>query len=494
MEWSLHSAVGLDPQRRGQAEQLLAEAMLDPERNLRHRTEIAWAALKLSEQGSSNQRACAEVIGQGWAAEEDSKLRDTWRAALLARVGELAPADAARLLNQVLAQEKDATVRYHLATLLAMTWGLDPNERARVCAEAARVLNQALAQEKDENARQWLAEGLVTVAGGMEPNLAARLLNEALAKENEANVRRQLAVSLAYLAERWEPNEAARVCAEAVGALNQALAQEKDENARRQLVLGLVAVAGRLEPNEAARSLNQALDQAKVGYVGDDLAQELVAVAGRLEPKAAAQLLNRALRLPRVGNDVHSHKRLAQGLAAVARRLEPSDAARASADTARALNWELGCLLPDPELDPFPIGPWPGELEAAQVLATAQAVAAVAGCLEPKEAARVCSEAAGVLNRALAQEMTGTAYWSLAVGLAEVAGRLEPKEAARVCAEAARVLNQRLHQANDAHELAKGLVAVAGRLDPKEAARIYAEAAGVLNQAANPGATCPSSE
>ncbi len=84
-EWFVHAAVGLDPQRRAAAEQLLAEGMRDPDKSLRHRTEIAWVALELSERGSPIQRASAEVIRQGWAAEENPNLRDTWRELLLAR-------------------------------------------------------------------------------------------------------------------------------------------------------------------------------------------------------------------------------------------------------------------------------------------------------------------------------------------------------------------------------------------------------------------------
>ena len=63
----------------------------------------------------------------------------------------------------------------------------------------------------------------------------------------------------------------------------------------------------------------------------------------------------------------------------------------------------------------------------------AEGLAAVAGRLEPAEAARVCAKAARLLNQALAQEKDVSARRQLAEGLAAVAGRLEPAEAARVC-------------------------------------------------------------
>ncbi|HKI34441.1 MAG TPA: serine/threonine-protein kinase [Gemmataceae bacterium] len=251
--WFVHGAVGLDPQRRERAERLLAEAIGDRDKSLRLRVEIAWVALELSERGSPIRRTSAEVISQGWAAEEDPKLRDTWREVLLARAEEeFAPADAARLLNQALAQEKDAVARVRLA------------------------------------------EGLAAVAGGLEPAEAARLLKQALAQEKDGTARWQLAAGLAAVAGRLEPAEAARVCAEAARLLNQALAQEKD--ARYQLAAGLAAVAGRLEPAEAARLLNQALAQEKDGNARGQLAEGLAAVAGRLEPAEAARICMEAAR------------------------------------------------------------------------------------------------------------------------------------------------------------------------------------------------------
>jgi hypothetical protein len=84
-EWFVHAAVGLDPQRRARAEQLLTEGLRDPARSLRERTEIGWAALELSDWDSPTHRESAEVISQGWAAEDNPKLRGAWRKELLAR-------------------------------------------------------------------------------------------------------------------------------------------------------------------------------------------------------------------------------------------------------------------------------------------------------------------------------------------------------------------------------------------------------------------------
>jgi hypothetical protein len=462
--WFVHAAVGLDVPRRARAEQLLAEGLSDAARSLRHRTEIAWATLELSERGSPLQRAKVEVISQGWAAEENAQLRDRWRQLLLARADELPPTDAARLLTQALAQEKDAGIRQQLAAGLAAVAGrLEPAEAARVCAEAARVLSQALAREKKPYGLGQLALGLAAVAGRLEPAdaaEAARLLSQALAQEQNASAREELAAGLAAVAGRLEPAEAARV-------LNQALAQEQDGSARGALADGLAAVAGRLEPAEAARVLSQALAQEERAHARWRLAEGLAVVAGRLEPDEAARVCAEAARLLSQAlaqeKDANARSSFGQGLAAVAGRLEPAEAAR-------LLNQALA-----------------QEMDAGTRQQLAEGLAAVAGRLEPAEAARVCAEAARLLSQALAQEKDATARPSwLAQGLAAVAGRLEPAEAARVCAEAARLLNQALAQEKDAgirQQLAGGLAAVAAHMEPAEAARACADAARMLLQA-----------
>jgi Protein kinase domain len=499
-EWFVHAAVGLDPQLRTRVEELLAMGMRDEARSSRHRMEIAWATLEVSERGSPIQRECAHVISEGWAAEKNSEVLETGRDILLARAerfapgdaarllnqafdqeknglgareifvqnlvavaGRLEPAEAARLLNRALGQEKNAILQRILGTgLAAVAERLQPADAARACADAVRLLNQALAQEKHGNARAGLAEGLAAVAGRLEPAQAARLLNGLLAQEKNAYTRLWLAQGMVAVAGRLEPGETARACAEAARLLNGALAQEKNANARQQLAKGLAALAdGWLEPADGIRLLNQALAQS-----GDDtisredeqisvhgeLARGLTAVAGKVEPVEAARLLNGALAQAK---NSYTRLRLAQGLAAVAERLQPADAARACADAVRLLNQALA-----QEKDFY----------ARRHLA--QGLAAVAERLQPADAARACADAVRLLNQALAQEKDVYRRQHLAQGLAAVAGRLEP-------AEAARLLNEALAREKDAdtrRHLATGLAAVAGRLEPADAARLLNQA------------------
>jgi tRNA A-37 threonylcarbamoyl transferase component Bud32 len=503
MEWVVHSAVGLDPQLREEAERLLVESMQDPNRSLRHRAAIAWGVLELSETGSASQRASVEVIGQGWASERDRELLGIWHESLLRRTeglvagdavrlltqafqsqkdyavlefpgfvspraqlaeglasaaGRLEPAEASRILSQALEKETDAEVRSHLAEGLASVAGrLEPAEAARVCGAAARILTQALEKEMKRNYRdsRGLAEGLASVAGRLEPAETARILTQALQKQENPDARQRLAKGLASVAGRLGPAEAARMCGPAARVLMQALDKEKGPYARGSLAVGLAAVGGCLEPAEAARVcagaariLTQALEKETDYQARYDLARGLVSVAGRLESAEAARILTKALGTE-TDPEIRSH--LAEGLASVAGRLEPAEAAR--------------ILTQALEKEEKPLA----------LSHLAEGLASVAGRLEPAEAAHVCGAAARILTQALEKETKTDYRDSLAEGLASVAGRLEPAEAARICAEAARVLMQALDKEKDSQgrrSLAKGLAAVRGCLEPAEAARV----------------------
>ena len=119
-------------------------------------------------------------------------------------------------------------------------------------AEAARLLSQALAQEKDPSRRK-LAPGLVALAGRLEPAEAVRLLKgvKALAQEKDGSARGQLAVGLAAVAGRLS-RRGARVCAEAARCSTRRWPRRRIP-ARGSWPLDLAAVAGRLEPAEGAR-------------------------------------------------------------------------------------------------------------------------------------------------------------------------------------------------------------------------------------------------
>jgi hypothetical protein len=508
-EWCVHGLVGLDPERRAQMERQLAEAVQDPARSLRHRTEIAWATLALSERGSPNERASVEIICQGWAAEEDPNRRASWREVLLARTHDFAPAVAARLLSEVLVREKEDNTRALLAGELgSLTGQLETAETNPLSAGAARVLYRALIEEQDEGFRGQLVACLQTVAGGLEANEAARLMSQELAEAKFNDLRREFTEGLVAACKRQKPEEAARI-------LTGALAREEDRGLRVELAEGLASVAGRLELAEAARVgaeatrvLRQALAQEEDASVRGQLAERLASLAGRLEPADAARARGEAVRALRSAlaqeKDTRVRGQLAERLASVAGRLEPAEAARVCSEAARVLNQTLA-----QEKDPKVRGPLlsalirlTGRLEPDEVgrLLTSLALQeqpyarhalaemlqrGVAGRLEPGEAGRVCPDVARALNQALAQEKSDAARRKLAAGLTVWAERLAPAEAARVRAEGAQVLAQALAREKDAaarQGLAASLASLAERMAPAEATRVCRDAAFVLRQ------------
>jgi tRNA A-37 threonylcarbamoyl transferase component Bud32 len=475
-EWFVHAAVGLDPRRREQAQRFLAEALRDADRPLPVRVESAWIALDLSEPGSPIRKASADVIGEGLAAEKDDKTRDAWRGLLLARADDFAAPDAARLLTEMLAREKDVNARQQLAQSLAKVVApLGPAEAARACAEAARLLDQSLAQP---NATMMgpapLAMGLVALAERLEPAEAAGLLGRALAREKRPAIRQTLAVGLAAVAGRLQPAEAHRVCVEAARLLAQAMAQEGDNNAD-----GLAALAGHLRPGdlgrafaEPARSLEQALAREKDNQARVLLARRLATVAAWLTAPEAVRLLGEALAREK---DPNARAELANGLAAVAGRLGPVEAGAAARSLAEALAREKG---------------------AGARRSLAEGLAAIAGRLEAAEARRLCAGPAQTLAQALAQMKdepearpnidpifgnvaARTVRGELAYGLVALVERIEPAEARRLCAEAAPALAHAVAEEKDANvrqALGESLSAVAGRLESAEAVRLLSEA------------------
>ncbi len=493
-KWAVHALVGLDARRREKVEGLLGEALRDPDRSLRHRTEIAFAALELSERGSPLHRASAEAIGPGWAAEGKRSLRDAWLALMVTKADDFEPAEAVRLHQRALYPPYDErrsqapalpgiTHEQLIAGLVATAARLEPSE-------TTRVLNEALQREHDQGIRRHLTEGLVTAAARLEPATEARLLHQALAAETKllearpekaSPARRLLVVSRARAAGRQSPADEAR-------ALKQALTEEEEASCRAELAEGLAAAASRVEPAEAVRLCGQAADLFDQALAGEKrphersaLVRGLAAVAGRMEPREAARLLARALAreidrgrpvsFPEGAAEVlDARLSLARGLAEAAGRLPPAEAARMCAEPARLLDRALAGEHPW-----SPFGVW-----------SAEGLVAVVQRLEPTDAARL-------LSAALAREKSCFAPGSLALGLAAVAKRLEPAEAARLSAgavqpligswEQERCIRSPLLQGvapSSALHAAAGLVAVARWLPPAEAARAYGEAARSL--------------
>jgi hypothetical protein len=172
------------------------------------------------------------------------------------------------------------------------------------------------------------------------------------------------------------------------------------------------------------------------------LAEALATVAQRMEPSAGAEVLARAIEKETASGTMVE---LARGLAAVAGRLELREAARVARQATRVLRQAL-------------------EKEAGSngKATLAEAVADLLGRMESEEASQAAESVARVLTEALTTERNGDWRMALVRALLGVARRMEPNAGAQVLAQ---LLEKEMFP--PAHRgLAQGLVAVAGHLDP----------------------------
>jgi tRNA A-37 threonylcarbamoyl transferase component Bud32 len=476
-EPALIAAVGLNPERRRRAEQLLMNQLQAPGLRQQQQLDLAYLTASLGELEPATIQHLADVfLGEvllkatRWNRGETAKFTTVAKA--------LRPPDGARLLEQALEKDPDALAAGQLAIALAdVAARLEPAEGAQVLARALGRMNP--------NARSELTQGLVDVAARLELAEAAHVLGGALEKETDWFARGELAAGLAAVAVRLEPAEAAHLLTQAVRELEQALEVATDRGVLNQFAGKLVDVAVRLEPAEeaqvlgrAARVLGQALERTTDAYARGLLAEDLAGVAARLESAAGDRVLRTAFRfleqaLEEESSD-HRRKELVTSLARVAARLEPAEAARMlreALERETRANSQLALRK---------------ERHVNSLLALAKCQAAVSPWLGPAEGARVLGETARVLEQTLEQETNAGHRVMLAVGLAEVAARLEPADAADVMGQAAKFLGRALVKERGGEgriSLALGLAAVALPLGPDQAAALLGQATQILRQA-----------
>ncbi|HEX4608927.1 MAG TPA: hypothetical protein VH092_12040, partial [Urbifossiella sp.] len=355
-------------------------------------------------------------------------------------------------------------------SLAAVAPRLEPAQSAGVAAALTKCMTP------DHQARQELAQALAAVAGRMRPGEAAAALTRSIAGTNDAFVRKHLTRGLVAVAGRLEPGDAAA----ATATLTTALAQpNQNPFAAQELMPAFVAVAARLEPRAAAETI-PALVRATSRHTDPPTLMEfeagLTALVTRLEPDEAGRLgAEIVARLTRARTENRNDLRyLALWVLAVAGRLEAGPAAEAAATLAQGLTWFVD--------------------DAAAVRLLARAFSAAAGRMAPADAARVCSEAAPGLNRAVGNPKTNhpVVVPYQAEGLAAVAAHLEPAEAARVCGEAAAVLGKAVAGTTDPDALqyrVRGLVAVTARAQSKVASEAAATLMLVMARSISPQPT-----
>ncbi len=127
-----------------------------------------------------------------------------------------------------------------------------------MAGQAATVFSRALEKETDYSPRNELAQGLVAVAGRMEPAEAARVLTGALEKETNRWVRNELAQGIRIVVGRLSTEEAATVMRPALQTMLQAADTQTDEMERFELakvVASLLSASDERDASQVAAKL-----------------------------------------------------------------------------------------------------------------------------------------------------------------------------------------------------------------------------------------------
>jgi hypothetical protein len=376
----------------------------------------------------------------------------------------LEPAEAVR--SWVFASERKNRRLWRMdfdsQTLDTLLGRLPPAEAGRVCGEVVRPLAATMVKETDIERRRFLALLLTTVAKRLNPAEAgelcgnvARSLAMALEKETGAAARRSLALDLTITASRMDPREAAEVCGQAARLLTAAFEREKDVEARGSLAYGLASLSVRLNQDDAVSAvrLAAAAMQDRWAWGMDDNRYSFYELLNTtMDPADSIRVAQVLVAAIRQETDADARWWLGAGLALVAGRMEPTQAMQ----TCGPVVPELVSTLIRRKYNRFFDGNYNGYL-------TPGAGAALRG-VDEIQAGRAAEVILSALNRGAEGDMP----FALARGLAAVAGRMEP-------AQAARMLGPVIETEKDAAvrpELTKGLCSIARRMGPVQAARM----------------------
>jgi hypothetical protein len=374
--------------------------------------------------------------------------------------GEAAKA-AAVLVEEMIKVKKLRRESYLLtSSLAALAPRLESRDVAKISAVLAKELSKA-AKAKDHDELALLLVGLNALAPHMAPKEAARLYSPA-AYSHLVSGSSQLIRGLSAAAIRMNDQDASIT-------LLQAMEKATHPSELEGFAEALSVVAARMEPKEAARVCSRAAAMLTKAWENEHKrapwlpAKGIAAVAPYLEDKEARQLYSQA-----IASVLQADEAFAGHLRALAAHMDPEQAAQAAAILNRALARLWGSMIRREMRahgDSTSLVLRVGELEDL-----AEPLSAVAGRLEPKEAARACAQAGEILIEALAK----TYHFHgprLGMVLSRVAARLEPEEAARVCSRAAAIITE------PSWVFCHALPALAARMEPREAARVCSQAA-----------------
>jgi tRNA A-37 threonylcarbamoyl transferase component Bud32 len=240
-------------------------------------------------------------------------------------------------------------------------------------------------------------------------------------------------------------------------------AEESTEEQQRDLAL-ILASAGIDDPELVSltvRTLTQALSKTRDAHLLILLVEGLEALGARMESREAHEAVVALTGAQRQTTNTNAVQILGRGLSAMAMRLERLEVREVAATLTRELGQTRNSYLARRNL--------------------AEALAVVAGRLEPGEARQVYAEAAATLTQALREATHPVAVGNLAEGLTAVATRLDSREAQEAATALIRALGQPVNWMA-ARSLAEYLALVAGKLESDGSREVAVALTRILDQ------------
>jgi tRNA A-37 threonylcarbamoyl transferase component Bud32 len=412
--FAIHAAVGLDEDRRNRIEQMLVEAMEQPDLGPDQRVDLALTLVSL---------------------------------------GRLSPRTAAPIAR-ALTEASDGPALVALAEGLALVAGqLDASEAGSICALAAKTAPSTIARLALD-----FGGGLSRIVMVLSPYLnvqdamlIATECNRLMAPMPGAYTVTELALCQAAAAARLNPKDAQAQCGAGATSIIHSLEIRTDREAE-ELVRGLSALMLYLDTKEIERCITlvvETMKKANPAHSFRALAMGLSALTARVEP-ARATVVCRPVAELLTGRfdkttDLFMMLELARAVASLAGRLEPEDATALCGKSASALLQGIDKSEDRDRLE------W-----------SVQGVTVLAPWLDRK----AVKEAIPVLNRTMKRVTFPEVQLNYSQTLSVLTGRLEPVESVTVLLEAMSSLipDPLLHR-----PLIEGLSAGVSRLTPEQA-------------------------
>jgi hypothetical protein len=440
-EWIVQSTVGLDNERRRQAEALVLQAQSAK------MPELALASAKVGVELNLNDPRWSKP-----AAE-----------ALVAAMNKTTDAGALSSLAQTLAAVSE---RMEWADAIGHT------------TKAGETLVGAMTKTTDPAALGELALGLQALGDRTPARLssdqAARavpILAAAAGKAKTPAAAQALASAMSGVCERLNSRDAEKA---AIGVVTVA-GESTEPHGLGAVALGMSAVSKRLEVEAPARyaakvadplvlALTKTTDQAALAA----LVEGLKAIGAHLPAKEAAAFVETVVEVITKATEPHVVSSLAQAVRALGEARDDKQ----KADESKAADLVVAAMTKNS--DP------------ATLRVLARGLEAVGGRLDGKDANKAAETLVATMKKTPDADLVN----ALAGGLRAVGDRLEAKDAASA-AETIVALMVETKRASEADAFAQALKAVSGRLDAKDANKSAESLATAVANAANAGVMEP---